>query len=271
MGYKQGEERSLPIGVFDSGVGGLTVLTELRKLFPNENFIYVGDTKNTPYGNREQEDIIEFALRIAEYMSRVPVKLAVIACNTVTVTALDILLDRFDFTFVPVSKGVRTALSISPKKNIGIMATAMTIASHKHRLEAKSINRVANIFEQPCPELVSLIEAGHVDDDLVRAQVKEYIDPLVEKGVDTVILGCTHYPFVRNILEDITGNRIVYVDPARETAELLRGTMARRNLENQQIKKGKTTLYFTGDTLQANTLATLLMEPKSFDIHKIVL
>ena len=130
------EKRKLPIGVFDSGVGGLTVLTVLKNMFPFEDFVYVGDSANNPYGNRSEDEIRKLALKIGDYLESRPVKMAVVACNTIAVTAMDDLREHCSFPLIEVSRGIDTAMAISPRKKIGVMATAATISSHKHKQSA---------------------------------------------------------------------------------------------------------------------------------------
>ncbi len=265
------EKCSKPIGVFDSGVGGLTVLTVLKNKFPNEDFLYVGDTGNTPYGNRTPEEITALSVRIAEYLSRKEVKLAVVACNTITVVALEEILKRVDYPIIGVCKGVHTAIDISPKKKIGIMATVATINSHKHKQVAQALNDKVEIFEQACPEFAYLIERGHIADDIIDEKVDEYLEPLVSAGVDTIILGCTHFPFIKKLMERKTGHNIVYVDPAHETAAEMHRVLTEQKLFNPQRTKGKIDLQFTSNTERANRLASLLIPPKEYTIGLIEL
>lgn len=265
------ERQKLPIGVFDSGVGGLTVLTVLKAMFPYEDFVYVGDSANNPYGNRSVEDIKKMSLRIGDYLNSHPVKLAVVACNTIAVTAMDELREHCDFPLVEVSRGIDTAMAISPRKKIGVMATAATINSHKHQLLAEEKNSNVKFYEQACPEFAHLIEEGHISDDVIINKVDEYLDPLMTAGVDTVILGCTHFAFIKKLMEKNTGHNVVYVDPARETAEEVKRVLIEEDLCNPTREKGHVDLCFTAETEQAQNLAIRLMSPKEFTIHAVTL
>ena len=160
--------QQLPIGVFDSGVGGLSVLKVLQEQFPNEDFIYIGDNANNPVGNRSDDEITYLACHIAEALEKQPVKLMVIACNTFTVVALDAVRERVSVPVIGVSQGVKTAISQSKSKTIGIMATVATVNSHIHKHVALEVDHEVLVWEQPCPELAGLIEQGHLDDYFVR-------------------------------------------------------------------------------------------------------
>lgn len=272
MGKSEADgKRSLPIGVFDSGVGGLTIMTVMKAMFPHENFVYVGDNAHNPVGNKSNEEITDIAVKIGEYLEAVPVKMAVVACNTFTVVALEELQRRFAYPLVGVCKGVHTAVDISPRKSIGILATAATINSHKHRDAALALDPTEEVWEQACPELAQLIESGHIADDVVYEKVEEYLQPLLDAKVDTIVLGCTHFPFIKKLLEKITGHSVVYVNPAYETAEEVRRVLVAQNMENQQREKGILELCFTKNVEQATQLASCLIPPKEFSIRQISL
>ena len=255
--------KQLPIGVFDSGVGGLSVLKVLQEQFPKEDFIYIGDNANNPVGNRSDDEITYLACRIAEALEKQPVKLMVIACNTFTVVALDEVRERVSVPVIGVSQGVKTAISESKSNTIGIMATVATVNSHIHKHVALEIDSDVLVWEQPCPELAGLIEQGHLDDFFVRDVCEAYLEPLLSREIDVVVLGCTHFPFVKPLLEELTAGRIQFVDPAYETSDLVRQRLEKKNLFNPQETLGTVTLYFTkdielGDTLSASFLDTNL-------------
>ena len=223
--------QQLPIGVFDSGVGGLSVLKVLQEQFPKEDFIYIGDNANNPVG------------------------------NTFTVVALDEVRERVSVPVIGVSQGVKTAISESKSNTIGIMATVATVNSHIHKHVALEIDTDVLVWEQPCPELAGLIEQGHLDDFFVRDVCEAYLEPLLSREIDVVVLGCTHFPFVKPLLEELTAGRIQFVDPAYETSDLVRRRLEQKNLFNPQETLGTVTLYFTkdielGDTLSASFLDT---------------
>lgn len=261
----------LPIGIFDSGVGGLTVATVLRSAFPHEDFVYIGDNANNPVGNRPDEEITEIALRIGKYLEKVPVKMAVVACNTFTVVALEALQAQCKYPILGVNSGMQTAVDISPRRKVGIMATTATIASHKHRDAALTLDSKLTVIEQPCPEFAQLIERGHITDELIEHKVEEYLRPLVEAQVDTIVLGCTHFPFIKKLMERVTGLDVVYVDPAHATAVDVGKMLDAYRMRNPQRTRGKLELCFTKDVDLAARLASRLIPPKEFEIRSVTL
>ncbi len=265
------DTQRLPIGVFDSGVGGLSVLKILQEQFPNEDFIYIGDNANNPVGNRPTEEITEIACRIAETLHQLPVKLMVIACNTFTVVALDEVRSRVTVPVIGVSQGVKTAIRESNSNTIGIMATVATVNSHIHKHVAMEIDHEVFVWEQPCPELAGLIEQGHLQDDAVREAAKEYLAPMLERDIDVVVLGCTHFPFVRTVLQELSGDRIRYIDPAYETSDLVKRTMDSNNLHNPSTNQGHSTLYFTKDIVLGADLGAQFLDTDNFSVELITL
>ena len=263
--------QQLPIGVFDSGVGGLSVLKVLQEQFPKENFIYIGDNANNPVGNRSDDEITYLACRIAEALEKQPVKLMVIACNTFTVVALDEVRERVSVPVVGVSQGVKTAINESKSKTIGIMATVATVNSHIHKHVALEVDHEVLVWEQPCPELAGLIEQGHLDDFFVRDVSKEYLEPLLSREIEVVVLGCTHFPFVKPLLEELSAGRIQFVDPAYETSNLVCRILEHKNLYNPQENLGTVKLYFTKDIELGDTLSASFLDTNRRTIEHITL
>ena len=259
-------ERRRPIGVFDSGVGGLSVLKVLREVFPREDFIYIGDNANNPVGNKTPEEIVSIACRIADTLAAVPVKMMVVACNTFTVMALDEIRERVEVPVIGVCQGVKSAILMSKAHTIGIMATAATGSSHIHKHVALEIEPQLKVWEQPCPELAGLIERGYIEGAVLEKTVRDYLAPIQERHIDTVVLGCTHFPFVKKELEKITGETIRYVDPAYETAELVGRVLRDRELSNDREGMGTVKLRFTKETGLAKKLAGEFMDECALDI-----
>ena len=258
--------RRRPIGVFDSGVGGLSVLKVLRETFPREDFVYIGDNVNNPVGNKSHEEIIDIACHIADTLSRVPVKMMVVACNTFTVVALDEIRERVDVPVVGVCQGVKTAILMSKAHTIGIMATAATVASHVHKYVALEIEPQLKVWEQPCRELAGLIETGHIQGPVLERAIRSYLAPIQDRHIDTVVLGCTHFPFVKKELEKITGDSIRYIDPAYETAELVGRVLRDQEIVNNREGMGSVKLRFTQDIDLAKRLAANFIDDESIDI-----
>lgn len=268
---EQVNHKQLPIGVFDSGIGGLTVLSVLRQMFPHEDFVYVGDNANNPVGNRPPEEINNIAINIGRFLEKVPVKMAVVACNTFSVVSLDALQKTFDYPVVGMSKGVRTAIEISPQKSIAVMATAATINSHKHKEEAEQLNRDVRIFEQACPELAHLIEEGHLSDELITGLLRDYLAESTGEGTDTIILGCTHFPFLKSVMEQITGPEVVYVDPSYETANEVKRILEAKDLVNPKRTAGKLDICFTKNIALAKRMTERLIPADAFTIREVTL
>ena len=198
-------QKNAPIGVLDSGVGGLSVLKCLQAALPQEDFIYVGDTARTPYGPRSEAEVRRFVGEIIDYLDGRGVKLVVIACNTLTVLGVDTLKGSHAFEIVGMSKGAQLVLAASSRKKIGVFATEFTINSGAHKAAILAADDGADVYPQACPKFVPLIEGEQFDGAEVRAAVAEYAAPLKAAGIDTLILSCTHYPFIQKEIESEFG------------------------------------------------------------------
>ena len=231
----------------------------------------IGDNANNPVGNRSDDEITYLACRIAETLEKQPVKLMVIACNTFTVVALDAVRELVSVPVIGVSQGVKTAINKSKSKTIGIMATVATVNSHIHKHVALEVDHEVLVWEQPCPELAGLIEQGHLDDYFVREVCKDYLEPLLSREIEVVVLGCTHFPFVQPLLEELTSGRIWFIDPAFETSELVRHRLESKKLFNPQDTVGTVTLYFTKDVELGDTLSASFLDTSRRTIEHITL
>lgn len=251
-------ENNAPIGVFDSGVGGLTVVKELIRKMPGENLIYFGDTARIPYGSRPAAEIKQFMDQILRFFAAQQIKLAVVACNTMTAVGLQEAVKHYSFPMVGMNTGVRRALQISRKQHIGVIATEATIAGGKHAAAALAVNPQAQVFAQACPMFVPLIEQGHVEGPEIEAAAREYLLPMKEAGIDALIIGCTHYPYIASLIRRILGPEVVLVDPASETTE-----DAYRLLKREEgfstLTKGTVRLCVSGDLAQADSMAPLIL------------
>lgn len=264
-------KRSLPIGVFDSGVGGITVASKLKELFPHEDFIYVGDTKRNPYGPRPVEEILKFSLEIAKYLERKSIKLGVIACNTITVISLEAIRKAVNYPVIGVSRGIKTAAALNKNKKVAVMATQATINSHSHRQAAAAEYPELTIVEQACPALAHLIEMGKLSGEEILEPIREYLVPVMEAGVDTAVLGCTHFPFVQTLMEEVSHHKIAFVDPAMETALKVQALLEKEQLLNPQQKIGSMELCFTAGAERGGKLAGILIPAGSYSVKEIFL
>ena len=208
-----------PIGIFDSGLGGLTVFKQVIRELPQENVIYFGDTARVPYGTKSKEAIIRFSIENVEELLKRKVKVIVIACNSSTSYALDVLQKEFDVPIIGVIEpGVRKAVEATRSGRIGIIATLATVNSGKYQEHIKARSRSSKIFSQACPLFVPLVEEGWLNTAVTRSVAAEYLKPLKAKKIDTLILGCTHYPLLKPVLRQVMGKDVELIDSAREVA-----------------------------------------------------
>lgn len=208
------------IGVFDSGLGGLSVLGALRERLPRAALTYVADSGHAPYGERDGEFIVSRSQRICDFLMARQVDAIVVACNTATAAAIHLLREAHPgLPIVGVEPGVKPAVALSRNKRVGVLATPSTLASEKYRRLIAQHGHDAVIVPQPCPGLAKAIEAGDLDSPALRELVVRFAQPLREAGVDTVVLGCTHYPFVMPLFQEALGPDVAIVDTARAVAE----------------------------------------------------
>jgi glutamate racemase len=212
---------SRPIGVFDSGLGGLTVAKEIFRLMPFERIVYLGDTARVPYGGKSEDAIRRFGLQDARVLLEHGVKMLIVACNTVSSVALDYLERRIkDIPVIGVVlPGARAAAMRSADRRVGVIGTAATIRSGAYAKAIHSIDPTIKVYGKPCPLFVPLVEEGLIDSDITRLAVQHYLYEMVDLGIDTLILGCTHYPILMEVIQSTVGNRIQLVDSALWTAK----------------------------------------------------
>lgn len=226
-------DREAPIGVFDSGVGGLTVAREIMRNLPNERLVYFGDTARVPYGSKSKDTVIRYSRQIVRFLETKNVKAIVIACNTASAHALDILEQELEIPIIGVVKpGAKAALKVTKSKRVGVIATEGTINSHIYRSLLQQRDKEVQVFGQACPLFVPLVEEGWTKDSITREVAQRYLKDLLEKDIDTLILGCTHYPLLRKLLQGVVGERVQLVNPAYETAQTLAGLLQELEIEN---------------------------------------
>jgi glutamate racemase len=236
-----------PIGIFDSGAGGLTVLHECLVTMPHEDFLYLGDGARCPYGPRPAAEIRRFAYEIASYLEQSGVKLIVAACNAATSAALPQLQEALAIPIVGVLvPEAHAAVQATRNRRVGLLATEATVASGRYEEIVHALDAGVQVVSVACPKLVPLIEAGVVGAEL-DAAVRDYAAPLRDEGVDTVILGCTHYPMIRRVFERVFGRGTTLVFSADETAREVAETLERKGVENDQGRAGTTRFLTTGE------------------------
>lgn len=222
--------RESPIGVFDSGVGGLTVVRAIERLLPEERVLYFGDTARVPYGSKSPETVIRFALEDAAFLASKMVKMIVVACNTASSVSLPALRERFSVPVTGVIEpGARAAAKATRNGSVGVIGTLGTIGSGAYQKALRAAGSgVGMVVAQPCPLLVPLVEEGWLDGDITRMVVQRYAAPLLREGVDTLVLGCTHYPLLKPVLGRVMGPEVTLVDSAEATACEVRDRLADR-------------------------------------------
>jgi glutamate racemase len=219
-----------PIGVFDSGVGGLSVLKAIRRELPGEDVLYVADSGYAPYGDRTTEFIEERAIAVVDFLRDEGVKAVVVACNTATGVSVETLRSRYDFPIVAMEPAIKTAVTATRTRIVGVLATARTLSSSNFLRLVDRHGAGVQVLVQPCPRLVEQVENGELATTATRSLVEEYVRPVLAKGADTLVLGCTHYAFLRPLIEEIAGSQVSLIDPAVPVARELR-----RRLEAEQL------------------------------------
>lgn len=211
-----------PIGIFDSGIGGLTVVHEIFQRLPDERVVYFGDTARVPYGNRSSHVVQRFAIQDASFLMAQNVKMIIVACNTVSSVALDQLMQRLHVPILGVVRpGINAALKATHNNRIGVIGTRGTIMSGAYEIQLKVLRKETTIISHPCPLFVPLAEEGWLDGDVTRRVARIYLTPLKEARIDTLILGCTHYPLLKPVIREVLGESVKLIDSAEETAKVV--------------------------------------------------
>ncbi len=229
--------KNAAIGVFDSGVGGLSVLREIRIALPNEDLLYVADSGNAPYGDRSNEFILQRAEAITGYFIAAGVKAVVVACNTATAVAVKTLRNNHSIPIIAMEPALKPAAEITRSKIIGILATSRTLASESFARLAEKHGNGLQVLLQPCQGFVEQVEKAELDGPKTEALIRHHVSPLIERGADTLVLGCTHYPFLSAAIQSIVGPEVTIIDPSAAVARELR-----RRLTTSELLTDKATL-----------------------------
>jgi glutamate racemase len=235
-----------PVGVFDSGVGGLSVLRALREELPHEHFLYVGDSGYAPYGDRAVEFVAERAATITRFLVGQGAKAVVVGCNTATGVAVESLRAQFAIPIVAIEPAVKPAASRTRSRIVGVLATTGTLSSPNVEKLLASYGADVEFVIQPCPGLADQVERGELASDRTRALVEKYVRPIIERGADIMVLGCTHYPFLRPLIEEVTGSNVDVIDPATAVARELRRRLETAGLLNEDVNTGDERFWTTG-------------------------
>ncbi|MBR2453327.1 MAG: glutamate racemase [Clostridia bacterium] len=260
-----------PIGVFDSGLGGLTCVREIMKIMPNEDVIYFGDTGRVPYGTRSRDTIIKYVRQDIRFLKTFDIKAIIIACGTASSAALPWIADESDTKVMGVVEpAARAAVAATKNKRIGVLGTGATIKYGKYVSNIKDICPDAEIFGKACPMFVPLVENGYTDSEATRIIAREYLDEMKEKGIDTLILGCTHYPLLKSVIGDIMGKDVTLIDSGAVAARAAYDFLNEKNLLSEGSEDG-TYRYFVSDSVEDfSTLGSMFLDrPIKESVEKI--
>ena len=249
-----------PIGIFDSGVGGLSVLRAICKQLPHELILYLADQAHIPYGPRQRSQIRDFSFGITDFLLAQGAKLIVVACNTASAAALHDLRARYpDVPFVGMEPALKPAASVTKTGRVGVLATPTTFAGDLYHALVDRFAHGIEIFQSTCPGLVEQVERGELDSPLTQAILEAALEPMQNSGVDTVVLGCTHYPFVIPLIQTLTGPDVVTIDPAPAIARQTQRLLTERGWLNQQEQHRELELFTSGEPAALNALLPKLL------------
>lgn len=238
----------LPIGVFDSGLGGLTVVREIQRQLPNENLIYVGDTARVPYGTKSPDTIRRYALQISFFLLQKKVKAIVVACNTASALALRSLRNLPIPVLGVIEPGARAAVLKTQSMRIGVIGTPATVRSGAYAAAIKKFAPRTKVWKKACPLFVPLVEEGWQSHAVTKQVAREYLTPVLKNRIDTLVLGCTHYPLLKDTIQSVAGRRVQLIDSAEETAKDVKALLTKMKALNPSNRKGAAAYYVTDNT-----------------------
>ncbi len=257
------------IGIFDSGVGGLTVAKEIIRQLPNENIVYFGDTARVPYGIKSRQTVIRFSIENILFLLKQDVKLICVACNTASSFALPVIKNHFRAPIIGViTPGVREAVYASRNKRIGVIGTKGTIQSRTYETEIKQLDPKVKVTAVACPLFVPFVEEGWLNGEVVESVVRTYLKPFSAAGVDTVILGCTHYPLLKPVIQEVLGKNVTLIDSAKQVAFEVKKILASEDMLNRG-KGGKHKFYVSDNPEWFSSLAQRFMGRKLMNVKKV--
>jgi glutamate racemase len=260
-----------PIGFLDSGLGGLSVVNEVKKLIPRENIEYFADNQRQPYGEKNQDELINYTFQIIYFLIKRGIKICVIACNTATAASLKQAKKYFSIPIIGVIEpAVQDAIKKTSNKRIGVIATEFTTKNEAYPREIKSIDSEIKVFSNFCPKFVSIVEAGKFTVPKTYEVAREYLKPLKDAQIDTLILGCTHYSFLRKVISDIVGPGVILIDPSVSTSLTLKEVLIQKGISKEE-GESKENYYTTGSPEKVEKTAKIILNSDNFEIQKIKL
>jgi len=258
-----------PIGVFDSGVGGLTVVKKLTEVLPNENIIYLGDTARVPYGNKSKETVTRFAVECIMFLEKFNIKLLVVACNTVSSWSLKTLKRVFSVPIIGVIEpAVKESCSKTKRLRIGVIGTKATVTSGSYPDAINKIDGKIKVYQKACPLFVPLVEENWLRDKSTFDIAAKYLKPLKEKGIDTLILGCTHYPLLKDVFRAYFGDNVNIIDSSLGVSEEIKSFLERKTLINESKKRGKIEYFVTDDPDSFKKVSNIFLN-KGISVKKV--
>ncbi len=259
-----------PIGIFDSGIGGLTVFKETRRELPGEDIVYFGDTAHLPYGTKSKETITKFSIDNVNFLQSFGVKVVIVACNTASSLSLDALKEKFTLPIIGVIEpGARQALKKTRNHRIGVIGTKATIGSGSYESCLKKLDPRVKVYSEACPLFVPLVEEGWLDGDVVNKVARAYLDPMKSFGIDTLILGCTHYPLLAGVIQKILGPNVRLINSAEETAKEAKRLLDRLKLRSTKKKSPELRFYVSDEPEPFRVLGERFLEHSIRQVTKV--
>lgn len=259
-----------PIGVFDSGLGGLTVLDEIMNLIPSESIVYFGDCGRTPYGTKSQEMVVKYTFQDIRFLLNQDIKMIVIACNTASAYSLELVKNNFNIPVIEVVQpGAKTAVRETKNKKVGVIGTDGTVSSGVYGKTINKIDKDIEIVSKACPIFVPLVEAGWWNNDIALRTAEEYLLPLKKEGIDTLVLGCTHYPLLKGVISQVMGDEVKLVSSALEVVKVVKEVI--KELDIARDEKVKPVYrYYTSDSVEKfESLGSLILRKEIRSVEKV--
>jgi len=247
-----------PIGIFDSGVGGLSVLRHLQEELPHERLLYVADSAHAPYGGKTMQEIQARSLALTEFLIGEGAKAIVVACNTATAAAIGLLRERFALPVIGMEPAVKPAVAATRSGVVGVLATTGTLKSAQFAALLDNYGKNVRVVTQGCPGLVECVECGELDAPATRELLRGYIEPLLAEGADTLVLGCTHYPFLRSMIEELTEGRVAIIDTGAAVARQVRRRIEETALATSGVVPGEVSFWTSGDPASGKRVVAAL-------------
>lgn len=266
------EVSPLPLGVFDSGIGGLTVVKALREVLPNEDIFYLGDTARVPYGGKSADTVRRYSLELGDILMQEKAKVVLVACNTASSVAIPNLREHLPLPVIGVIEpGARAALSATKKRHVGVIGTRATIRSGAYEKALHALDRNVRVMSRACPLLVPLIEEGLLNDEVTEQIIARYLAPMIDEGIDTLVLGCTHYPLLAPAISQAVDDQVHLVDSASNCARAVQELLHERGFQNSSNQPGKlrVALTDTADNFLAIARDALQLELGEIEVRAL--